>query len=180
MTRLNFQVPFFYGRVTSSELADMVSLFRQCLSRTKDSFCGRGTSRSFGCNPAPLSADYCPQTKVSFPNFLWRKGIILALKGLSNHLAFFSSPTISSGHAIRVTCIPFFVQPIIGHGVRVAFDLHFDLDLLLCSTGCEELTFVHVSLLAVSLWGLLVQTQKGGELISLFLSRWHTTSQLFL
>ena len=44
--------------------------------------------------------------------------------------------------------------------MRIAFDLHSDLDSLLCSTGCEELTFVHISLLKVSLWGLLVQTQK--------------------
>ena len=51
-----------------------------------------GTSRSFGFKPVSLSTDFCPQTKDSFPNFLWRKGIILALKGLANHFAFFLLP----------------------------------------------------------------------------------------
>ena len=32
------------------------------------------------------------ETKESFPNFLWRKGIILALKCLANHFAFFLLP----------------------------------------------------------------------------------------
>ena len=47
-------------------------------------------------------------------------------KGSGHSFCFFSSPTISSGCVTRVTVIPFSVQPIIGHGVRVAFDLHFD------------------------------------------------------
>ena len=53
-------------------------------------FAGEGT-RSFGCKPTSLSADFYPQTQESFPNFLRRKGIILALKGLANHLASFFS-----------------------------------------------------------------------------------------
>ena len=54
-------------------------------------FAGKRTNQSFGCKLASLSADFCPQTEDSFPSFLWRKGILLALKGLANHLAFFFS-----------------------------------------------------------------------------------------
>ena len=60
------------------------------------------------------------------------------LKGLANHLAY-SSPSISSGQATRVTSIPFFVQPIIDHGEQVT------------------LAFI-LTALAVSPWSLLIQT----------------------
>ena len=76
-------------------------------------FAGEGTW-SFGSKPTSLSANFCPQTQDPFPNFLWRKGIVLALKVLANHLTL-SSTSISSGHATSVTYIPFSV-----HGVQVA------------------------------------------------------------
>ena len=67
-----------------------------------------------------LRKPFWSQTKDSFPNFLWRKGIISVLKGLQPIVWLFPSPTISSGHATWVTWIFFFVQQITGHGVRVA------------------------------------------------------------
>ena len=78
-----------------------------------------------------------------FSNFPLTKRYNFGAKGSGQSFGFFSSPPISSGHATRVTWILFFVQPIIGHGVRVAFDLH------------------SATVLVVSSWGLLVQTQKG-------------------
>ena len=86
-----------------------------------------------------------------FSKFPLTKRYHFGAKGSGQSFGFFLPPTISSGHATRVTCIPFFVQPIIGHGVQLAFNLHSDLDSLLCSTGCEDLIFVHLSLLVVSL-----------------------------
>ena len=163
MTRLNFQVSFFYGRVASSELADLASLFRQCLSRTKDRFCRRGNHPDFGLFGVLrlYLLTSVLKTKAFFSNFLWRKGNILVLMGLANHLAFFLLPLFPPVMLLEWPAFPFYVHGIIGHGVQVAFDLHSDLDSLFCSTGCEELSFVNIILLAASLWGLFAQTLKG-------------------
>ena len=106
--------PFSYGRVTSPQ------------NRLNQPFCWLLSKILFytfyGDLPELLAVNrrlYPPTsvliTKDSFPNFLWWKSIVLALKGMANHLAL-SSSSISSGHATRVTWIPFSVQPILGHG----------------------------------------------------------------
>ncbi len=65
-----------------------------------------------------------------------------ALKAQANHLASFFLP-LYFVRATTMTYIPISVQPIRGYGMQVAL---FDLIL---------------TVLAVSPWGLLVQTQKG-------------------
>ena len=145
------RVPFFYGRVAFSRIwlkvpfcyllfKDSVLLFfgawltwRPSLAnvcpKLKILFAGEGT-RSFGLwISTSFHDDFCPQTEESFPNLLLQKGIILALKGLANHLPFPSS-SIFSGRATRMTYIPLPCQLIIGHGVQAAFGLHSDLNLL--------------------------------------------------
>ena len=69
---------------------------------------------------AELACRFCQclsRTKDSFPNFHWRKRWHL-VNGPSIWL--FPCPTIPSGDDTRVTWIPFFVQQITDHGVRVA------------------------------------------------------------
>ena len=103
MTGLTSKVPFFYGRVTS--LQNRLNQPSADFCQTILCFALYGASRELLAEDRRL---YPPtsvlKTKDSFPNFLWRKGIIFALKCLANHLAL-SSSTISSGHATRVTYI---------------------------------------------------------------------------
>ena len=79
----------FYGRL-SPELAELASLSRQCLSRTKP----------------------------SFPNFLSRKRWHFGLRVYGPIIWLFPSPTIPSSYDTRVTWIPFFVHQAAGHSVR--------------------------------------------------------------
>ena len=74
----------------------------------------------------PSLANVYPELKILFQITSDEKVLFLALKGQANHLAFSSSSSISSGRATTMTYIPFSVQPIIGHGVLIAFDLHSD------------------------------------------------------
>ena len=172
MTWFTSQVPFFYGRVTSP--------------RTKDSFFGRATSRSFGYKSAYLSTPTSVlKTEDSFSNFLSRKGIILALKGLANHLSFFLLPQFPP---VRLLGWPGFFSSsnrlqVMECGQALTFILTW---ILYCSTGCRSwsasnwLSFISPFLTA-SLWGLLVQTQKGrGIDITFPLSvAYHVTITLF-
>ena len=107
-------------------------------------------------NLASTSCQCLPRTEDPFPNFLWQKGtIFLVLKARPIIWLFFLS--ISSGHATTTTYIPFSIHPTKSHGMLAAFDLHSD-----CFSSQS--------------WDLLVQTQRVGESILLFLSWWHTTS----
>ena len=63
--------------------------------------------------------------KILFQISSDKKVLFLALKALANHLASFFF-LYFSGRATTMTYIPFSVQPIIGHGVLVAVDLHSD------------------------------------------------------
>ena len=73
----------------------------------------------------PPPASVCPELKILFQISSDEKVLFLALKALANHLASFFF-LYFSGRATTMTYIPFSVQPIIGHVVLVAFDLHSD------------------------------------------------------
>ena len=118
LTRLNVQVPFFYGRVTSAESAESASFESWVLSRTKDSFCGRGTSWCLAVNRRLSPPTSVPKTEDSFPNFSNEENGILAKRVNGPIIWLFPSPSISSGHDTRVTWIPFFVQQTAGNRVR--------------------------------------------------------------
>ena len=110
----------------------------------------------FGFKPAFFSADFCPQTEDSFPNFSNKKNGILALRVYGPIIWLFPCPTIESGHDTRVTWIPLFAQWL--HRVR----------------GIDYRSYL---LLTVSLCACWFKHRRVGESTSPFLSLQHTTSQ---
>ena len=76
-----------------------------------------------------LSCQCLSRTKLAFLNFRKRKRWRLDYGPI---ISLFPPPTIPSGCDNRVTCIPFFVRLITGHGVRVP------LTFILCSTRCRS------------------------------------------
>ena len=139
---LNFQAPFFYGWVASPEsgwmlarlsntdfcpeilfysfygrfpeLAKLASIFRQCLSRTKDSFCRRVTSQSLAVSRHlyPLTSVF--KLKILFQISVTKKCHFGAKGSMTNHLTF------SFSH----------------HSIQLWYSS--DLDSLLCSTSCRS------------------------------------------
>ena len=149
---------FFYGRAAFSRIWLNVPF---CYLLSKDSvLCFlRGP-------PGVLAVNrrlYLP-TSVLKLNFLFqtstneKDGVF----SMGQSFGFFPSPTIPSGYDNGVTCILFFVQPIIGHGVRVA--LAFILTWIryfvqqVLDHRVQGIDLHSPTVLAVSPWALLIQT----------------------
>ena len=69
----------------------------------------------------PSLANVCPELKILFQISSDEKVLFFGAKGSDQSFGLFFFLSISSGHATTMNYIPFSIQPIIGHGVLVAF-----------------------------------------------------------
>ena len=139
-----------------------------------NSFHGRGTLEFFGIRSArPLTMTSVLKTKFFIPISSDETGTTSDAKASANHLV----PSSSSSSPGRATQWPAF--PSSSYQVEVMGCRYLDLQsnwirYFVQQAGREELTFIHILLLTVNLWGLL---RRVGEidLTSLLSVAYHVT-----
>ena len=118
LTRLNFQVPFFYGRATSPESAESALSAVFCPKDSVLIFLLETFSRDW-LNWCLSLANVCPELNFLFQISSNEKMAFFGLRVSGPIIWLFPTRTIPSGYDIRVTWISFFIQQIRSHGVLV-------------------------------------------------------------